>query len=77
MSSWPNAYTGNAVMLAVRSGNQQTQQWHHEKRNVLEDIRRYLQVDYRHIDAVAIMTDTDNSGQQATAYYGEIYFSNH
>jgi len=29
----------------------------------------------RYIDVIAIMTDTDNSGQQAHAYYGDIYFS--
>ncbi|WP_455209762.1 DUF3047 domain-containing protein [Kaarinaea lacus] len=74
-SSWPNAYTGNAVMLAVRSGTAQNGQWLHETRNVLEDLPVYIQKSATHIDAVAIMTDTDNSGQSATAYYGEIYFS--
>jgi hypothetical protein len=74
-STWPNAFTGNAVMLAVRSGAGQTGQWLHETRNVLEDLQAYLQKPFKHIDAVAIMTDTDNSGQSATAYYGEIFFS--
>jgi hypothetical protein len=27
------------------------------------------------IEGVAIMTDTDNSGQEARALYGEIYFT--
>ncbi|MBE0437229.1 MAG: DUF3047 domain-containing protein, partial [Methylomicrobium sp.] len=27
------------------------------------------------IDAVALMTDTDNAGGSADAYYGDIYFS--
>jgi hypothetical protein len=75
-STWPNAYTGNAVMLAVRSGASQTGQWLHQTRNVLEDLAVYLHKPFTHIDAVAIMTDTDNSGQNATAYYGDIYFSN-
>ena len=74
-SSWPNAFTGNAVMLAVRSGNANAGQWRQERRNVLQDLSEYLQKPFSHIDAVAIMTDTDNSGQSATAYYGEIYFS--
>lgn len=74
-STWPNAFTGNAVMLAVRSGPGQTGQWLHQTRNVLEDLQTYLQKPFSHIDAVAIMTDTDNSGQNATAYYGEMYFS--
>jgi hypothetical protein len=74
-SSWPNAFTGNAVMLAVRSGDTHSGQWQYETRNVLKDLQSYLQKSFTHIDAVAIMTDTDNSGQSATAYYGEIYFS--
>lgn len=74
-SAWPNAYTGNAMMLAVRSGAGQTKQWLHERRNLLQDFATYFHKPYTHIDAVAIMTDTDNSGQSATAYYGEIYFS--
>jgi hypothetical protein len=74
-STWPNAFTGNAVMLAVRSGDSQLRQWHSESRNVLQDLSTYLHKSFTHIDAVAIMTDTDNSGQNATAYYGEIYFS--
>jgi hypothetical protein len=74
-STWPNAFTGNAVMLAVRSGAAHTGQWQYETRNVLEDLSTYMQKSFSHIDAVAIMTDTDNSVQSATAYYGEIYFS--
>ena len=31
--------------------------------------------DVRYIDAVAVMTDTDDTGQQATANYGDIYFT--
>jgi hypothetical protein len=74
-STWPNAFTGNAVMVAIRSGDQGLKQWQHERVNLREDLKRYLDKDYTHIDAVAIMTDTDNSGREATAYYGEIYFS--
>lgn len=74
-TAWPNAYTENAHMLTVRTGAEQSKQWQYEKRNVLQDLQKYLQTSKTHIDAVAIMTDTDNSGQSATAYYGEIYFS--
>lgn len=74
-NTWPNAFTGNAVMLAVRSGNSQAGEWQNESRNVLRDLATYLHKPFTRIDAVAIMTDTDNSGQNATAYYGDIYFS--
>ncbi len=74
-SSWPNAFTDNVVMLAVDSGAEYAGQWITEKRNVLEDIKKLHGIDKTQIDAVAIMTDTDNSNKSATAYYGDIYFT--
>ena len=83
--SWDNAFAGDAVrMLALQDANANKQQWYQEKRNVYEDLiaqfgdqgseRKNLQK-YRYIDAVVIMTDTDNAGGNATAYYGDIVFS--
>jgi len=46
-----------------------------ERRNVREDWRRAFGQDIEAIDAVAIMTDTDNSGQKARAWYGQPWFS--
>ncbi|MCI0506164.1 MAG: DUF3047 domain-containing protein [Gammaproteobacteria bacterium] len=74
-SHWPNAFTGNAIMVSVQSGPGASGQWVTEKRNVLEDIKQLLGVDNTEIDAVAIMSDADNSQQSATAYYGDIYFT--
>ena len=74
-SSWPNAFTDNVVMVAVESGAEYAGQWVTAKRNVLEDIKKLHGIDKTRIDAVAIMTDTDNSNQTATAYYGDIYFT--
>ena len=39
-SEWPNAYTGNAKMLAVRSGNNKIGQWVSEHRNIREDFNK-------------------------------------
>ena len=72
---WPNAYTSRAVMLAVRTGNKQRGQWLNEKRNIREDFSRLFGIDIDQIDAVAIMSDSDNSGGQVRARYGDIYFS--
>ena len=74
-SAWENPFTGNARHIAVRSGASEVGQWLTEKRNVREDFKRVFGEDIQAIDAVAIMTDTDNSGQQAVAWYGDIYFS--
>jgi len=74
-NTWPNAFTGKATMAAVESGEDSVGEWVEEKRNVLDDINNLLGIDATRIDAVAIMTDTDNSRQSATAYYGDIFFT--
>ncbi len=73
---WRNAFQPkNAIMLAVRGSKDQPGQWVTEKRNVLEDFKKAFGKDIDKIDAVAIMTDTDNSMREASASYGEIYFT--
>lgn len=74
-SQWHSAFTGNARMIAVQSGAGRAGEWISEARNVREDYRRLFNEDVEQADAVAIMTDTDNSGQSATAWYGDIRFS--
>jgi hypothetical protein len=73
---WPNAFAGdNAMMIAIRSTKDPTGTWLSEKRNILTDLKQVFGKDYQYIDAIAIMTDTDNAKGNATAYYGDIYFS--
>ncbi len=73
---WPNAFAGDHVMMiALRSSANQTGTWYAEKRNILADLKQFVGEDIRYIDAVSIMTDTDNSNSKATTYYGDIYFS--
>ena len=74
-SEWPNAFTGNARMIAVNAGSEGLGEWQHLQRNVLEDYRRLFGETPRRADAVAIMTDSDNTGQSAEAWYGDIWFS--
>lgn len=74
-SSWPNAYTANARMLALRSGDHGLGEWREERRDVRADLRRLLGEDITHVDAVAVMTDSDDTGQEGTAYYQALYFS--
>ena len=70
----PNAFTGNAVMVAVESGDGNAGRWIDEERDLVEDYRRAFGEDPPGIGAVAIMTDTDNTGEQAVAWYGAIRF---
>lgn len=73
---WPNAFAGNnAMMIALRSSKDRTTVWYQEKRNILRDLEQQFGERIRYIDAVALMTDTDNSQGKAVAYYGDIYFT--
>ena len=72
---WPNAFTANAAMIAVQSGPGRVGELVTEKRNIREDWKKAFGEDIAEIDAVAIMTDTDNSGQSARAWYGQPSFS--
>jgi len=74
-SEWPNAYTSNAKMIAVQTGKEKVGQWVKEKRNVREDLKRLFGDDLTQIDAIAVMVDGDNTGQSATSFFGDIYFS--
>jgi hypothetical protein len=75
-SVWPNAFAGDhAMMLALRGPEASLNVWQTEKRNVRADFKKLFGQDISTIDAVAIMTDTDNGGGQATAAYGDIWFS--
>jgi len=73
---WQNAFVGkNAIMMALRSRQDKTSTWYSEKRNVYEDLKRLFGTEFHFIDAIALMTDTDNSHGQVKSYYGDIYFS--
>ncbi|HTG82237.1 MAG TPA: DUF3047 domain-containing protein, partial [Geobacteraceae bacterium] len=49
--------------------------WVCEERNVLEDYRRVFGKDPPQIGAVAVMTDTDDTRDEVTAWYGDIILS--
>ncbi len=72
---WPNAYTKKAIMIPLRTSQDKTRIWQHEKINIKEDLIKYFNKVPNYIDGVAIMTDTDNSKGNAQARYGDIYFS--
>lgn len=70
----PNAYTDRVRMIVVRSGDAAANRWLAEERNVLEDYRRAFGEEPPPVAGVAIMTDTDDTGSKATAWYGDIVF---
>lgn len=84
-TSWNNAFAGSHVkMLALQGRGSQTNHWYSERRNIYQDMIEQFGDKgsdaanlkaYRYVDAVAIMTDTDNSGSNAESYYGNIWLS--
>jgi hypothetical protein len=62
-------------MFAIKSGAEPVGQWHHESRNVSEDIQKTFGKTITDIEAIAIMTDTDQTGAVTQAWFGDIWFS--
>ena len=65
-------YTSNAQLVAVESGAEKVGEWLTERRNVLEDYRRLFGEEPPTVGAIAIMTDTDNTGASAEAWYDDL-----
>jgi len=70
----PNPYTDRAIMMVVESGATDVNRWVTEERNVYEDYKGAFGEEPPLISGVAVMTDTDNTGESATAFYGDIVF---
>ena len=71
----PNPYTARVMMIVVESGAGDVNRWVTEERNVYEDYKAAFGEEPPLISGVAIMTDTDNTGEAATAFYGDIVFT--
>lgn len=70
-----NAYTDAAKMIIVESGPAFVGKWRSEQRNVYQDYIAAFGTEPPPVNGIAIMTDTDNTQEQASAYYGDIQFS--
>lgn len=69
----PSPYTANNVIVAVESGDEKAGQWVTEERNIYEDYRNIFGEEPPKIGAVAVMTDTDDTKDEVTAWYGDIF----
>lgn len=74
-AQWPNAFTESARLVAVESGPAHLGQWRHYRRNVRDDLLQAFGEEVPEIHAVALMSDSDNAGLSANAWYGDIWFS--
>ena len=68
----PNAYTNNAMMVVAESGPERTGQWVREERDLRRDFIQAFGEEPPRAGAIAIMTDTDDTGESARAWYGPI-----
>jgi len=71
-SAVPSPYTGNAIIVAVESGEEKGGSWVSEERNIHEDYKRAFGEEPTQLGAVAVMTDTDDTKDEVTAWYGDI-----
>ena len=59
-------------VIVVRSGPEDTGRWVKEERNLYEDYRQAFGREPFPIAGVGVMTDTDEAGETAVAWYGQI-----
>lgn len=69
-----NPYTDFVKMIVVENSASPVGEWVTKQRNIYEDYRRAFGEEPPMISGIAIMTDTDNTGESAIAYYGDIVF---
>ncbi|MGB8713423.1 MAG: DUF3047 domain-containing protein [Onishia taeanensis] len=74
-SAWPNAFTERAQLLALKGKEAPVGQWVAEVRDVREDFSRLFGERPERLSGVALMTDGDNAGGDATAWYARLAFS--
>lgn len=71
----PSAYTGRVKVIVVESGGSRVRQWVDVERNIARDFRAAFGEDAPPVSAIAVATDTDNTGTFATAHFGDISFN--
>jgi hypothetical protein len=73
----PSAYTNRVKVIVVESGASRVKQWVDVERNIARDFRAAFGEDAPPVSAIAVATDTDNTGTFATAFFGDISFNKH
>lgn len=71
----PSAYTDRVKIIVVESGASRVGRWVGFERNVAQDFRAAFGEDAPPVSAIAVATDTDNTGAVAIALHGDITFN--
>lgn len=69
-----NLHTSRIRMIVAESGANGLGEWREVTRNLYEDYKRAFGEAPPPVRSVGIMTDSDNTGASAEAYYGDIVF---
>ena len=68
-------FSSNSRILVVENAQEGVGEWRMEKRNLLEDYRKVFGEEPGEVKAIALMTDTDNTGKETVAYYDDLQIS--
>lgn len=72
---WSNAFTDRAQLLALQSGEQAVGQWQAEVRDVRADYQSLFGNAPDEIHGIALMSDGDDAGGRANAWFTHLGFS--
>ncbi len=67
-----SAHTGRIKMIVAGSGRDRLGQWKQFERNFVADFERAFGEKPGRLIGIGILTDTDNTGAEVEAYYGDI-----
>jgi hypothetical protein len=73
-TAW-SPFTDRVRVIVAESGDAHLNQWVSVRRNIVDDFRAAFGEDPPDVSGVAVATDTDNTGESATAFYGDIRFT--
>lgn len=73
-AAW-SPYTDRVRVIVAESGEAHLNQWVTVRRNIVDDFRAAFGEDPPRVIGVAVATDTDNTGESVTAFYGDIRFT--
>jgi hypothetical protein len=70
----PNPRSGRVQMIVASSGASGVGTWQTLSRNAVDDYRKAFNEEPGRLTGVAVLTDTDNTGEKVEAWYGDIVF---
>jgi hypothetical protein len=71
-SRGPNPYTDRVQMVVVDSGDAQAGQWRSHQVDLAQDWATAFGGDMPPVNGIAVSADTDNTGEQVQAWFGDI-----